>query len=225
MGLAEHNEETMSKGWQIVERNQRRISSLVLDMLTFSKEREPDFAAADLNSVAGDVVELMRSRAEELKVELRLERDPAIPMLTFDAEGIHRAALNIVTNAIDACDERENGCVTVRTKLVADEGVLQIEVEDNGAGISAENMQQIFNPFFSSKGSRGTGLGLAVSQKILKEHGGRILVESKPGEGSLFTLELPAMPVEEASADESLDVRGELTMPDTAHGEEPVIEP
>ena len=72
-----------------------------------------------------------------------------------------------------------------------------------------ENLQQIFNPFFSSKGSRGTGLGLAVSQKILKEHGGRILVESRPGEGSRFVLELPAMPVEEQSAVQGSDGVGD----------------
>jgi two-component system, NtrC family, sensor kinase len=200
MGLAEHDEQVVGKGWHIVERNQRRISSLVLDMLTFSKEREPDFTAADLNTVMSEVVELIRSRAEELKVELRFEPDPSIPLLTFDSEGIHRAALNVVTNALDACDERENGLVTIATKQLADEGLVQVIVCDNGGGIAPENLQQIFNPFFSSKGSRGTGLGLAVSQKILKEHGGRILVESRLDEGSRFVLELPAMPAEEAKA-------------------------
>jgi signal transduction histidine kinase len=200
MGLAEHDEQVVGKGWHIVERNQRRISSLVLDMLTFSKEREPDFTAANLNTVMSDVVELMRARADELKVELRFKPDPSIPMLTFDSEGIHRAALNVVTNALDACDERENGSVAVATNRLADEGLVQVIVTDNGGGIAPENLQQIFNPFFSSKGSRGTGLGLAVSQKILKEHGGRILVESRLGEGSQFVLELPAMPVEERSA-------------------------
>ncbi len=213
MGLADHDEEVVGKGWNIVEKNQRRISSLVLDMLTFSKEREPDFASADLNAVVGDVVELMRSRAEELKVELRFERDPAIQDLTFDAEGIHRSALNIVTNALDACDERENGCVTVSTKLADDAAVVQIVVQDNGSGILPENLPQIFNPFFSSKGSRGTGLGLAVSQKIVKEHGGRILVESTPGEGSLFTIELPAMPVEEAALEKSPGITTESKQP------------
>jgi two-component system NtrC family sensor kinase len=204
MGLAEHDEQVVGKGWHIVERNQRRISSLVLDMLTFSKEREPDFTAANLNTVMSDVVELMRARAEELKVELRFEPDTSIPMLTFDSEGIHRAALNVLTNALDACDERENGSVAVATKRLADEGLVQVIVNDNGGGIAPENLQEIFNPFFSSKGSRGTGLGLAVSQKILKEHGGRILVESRQGEGSRFVLELPAMPVEEQKAQASV---------------------
>jgi two-component system, NtrC family, sensor kinase len=211
MGLAEHDEQVVGKGWHIVERNQRRISSLVLDMLTFSKEREPDFTAAGLNTVMSDVVELIRSRAEELKVELRFEPDPSIPLLTFDSEGIHRAALNVVTNALDACDERENGVVTIATKQLADEGLVQVIVSDNGGGIAPENLQQIFNPFFSSKGSRGTGLGLAVSQKILKEHGGRILVESRLDEGSRFVLELPAMPAEEAKAR-----RTELTVHEAA---------
>jgi len=207
MGLSEHDEQVVSKGWQIVERNQRRISSLVLDMLTFSKEREPDFTAGDLNSVIGDVIELMRARAEEFKIELRFEPDLSIPMLTFDTEGIHRAALNIVTNALDACDERENACVSVTTKRVADDSLVQVVISDNGGGIPPENLPQLFTPFFSSKGSRGTGLGLAVSQKILKEHGGRILVESRLGEGSRFTLEIPAMPPEEASSSRMTEPR------------------
>jgi signal transduction histidine kinase len=223
MGLAEHDEQVTRKGWHIVERNQKRISSLVLDMLTFSKEREPEFAAADLNATVGDVVELMKARAEELKVALRFEPDATIPSLTFDAEGIHRAVLNITTNALDACDERdeatlaqsasEGDIVIVSTRQLEDDGLVQIVIEDNGAGIPPENLQQIFNPFFSSKGSRGTGLGLAVSQKILKEHGGRILVESRPSEGSRFTLEFPALPATEEAAqgsDESSEIDAEL---------------
>ncbi len=110
MGLTDHDEELIRKGWDIVNRNQGKISALVLDMLTFSKEREPEFAPADLNQVVGDVVDLMRSRAGELQVALQWTPDATIPQLTFDADGIHRAALNIVTNALDACQiEREAG--------------------------------------------------------------------------------------------------------------------
>ena len=197
MGLSDHDEDVVGKGWHIVERNQRKISALVMDMLTFSKEREPEFAAADLNAVVSEVIELMQSRSDELKVQLRWEPDATIPRLTFDSEGIHRAVLNIVTNALDACDQREDGRVIVRTEQLTQAGTVQVSVEDNGTGIDAENLKQIFNPFFSSKGARGTGLGLAVSQKILKEHGGQIHVESRPGEGSHFTLEIPAMPAED----------------------------
>ena len=203
---ASTTKEVVGKGWDIVEKNQERISSLVMDMLTFSKEREPDFTAADLNAVVGDVIELMRSRAEELKVELRFEPDASIPTLTFDTEGIHRAALNIVTNALDACDERENGCVTIATKRLADEGLVQSSSPTTAAA-SRRKLAADLHPFFSSKGARGTGLGLAVSQKILKEHGGRILVESRLGEGSRFTLEFPAMPAEEASGQRMTEPR------------------
>ena len=192
-GLTDHNEETVAKGWGMVERNQGKISALVMDMLTFSKEREPDPVPSDLNEVVGDVVELVQSRAAELSVSLEWQPAAGIPTLTLDPEGIHRAVLNIATNAIDACDEREGGHVTIATHYSADDGVARITVEDNGCGIAEEDLDKIFTIFVSHKGGRGTGLGLPVSQKIFKEHGGDIRVTSKLGVGSLFTLELPAI--------------------------------
>jgi signal transduction histidine kinase len=115
-----------------------------------------------------------------------------MPIATFDPEGLHRAILNVVTNAIDACSEREHGRVVVTTSHSPDQTIFRVVVDDNGGGIAAEDLAGIFTPFASTKGSRGTGLGLPVSQKILKEHGGQILVESTPGVGSRFTLEFPA---------------------------------
>jgi signal transduction histidine kinase len=203
LGLAEHNEELIEKGWRIVEKNQNRISALVMDMLTFSKEREPELVPADLNQVVSEVVELMQSRAQELGVELSWEPQPSIPLLIFDPEAIHRAVLNVVTNAIDAAAEgaREKGTagwVQVRTELRTGEGTVAVIVRDNGPGITREEMRTLFSPFVSSKGSRGTGLGLPVSQKILQEHDGRIVVESTPGEGATFILEWPATYVEKS---------------------------
>ncbi len=191
-GLSEHSEDTVRKGWSMVERNQGRISALVLDMLTFSKEREPDPVPSDLNQVVGDVVELVQARAKEVGVSLEWQPGVGIPIATFDPEGIHRAVLNVATNAIDACDEKEGGHVSIATAYSADEGLLRITVEDNGCGIAAEDIDKIFTIFVSHKGGRGTGLGLPVSQKIVKEHGGDIRVTSDPGAGSRFTLELPA---------------------------------
>jgi signal transduction histidine kinase len=193
MGLKDHDEEVTRKGWNIVERNQNRISALVMDMLTFSKEREPDLIVAKLNEVVGEVVELMRVRAGELQVELLWQPDQAIPELIFDPEGIHRAALNVLTNAIDAVSDRSTpGRVAVATQYAVPEGMVRITVQDNGPGIPADQMEHLFSPFVSSKKSHGTGLGLPVSQKILGEHGGRIMVESEPGQGCRFILELPA---------------------------------
>ncbi len=194
MGLSDHDESVVRKGWKIVEKNQNKISTLVLDMLTFSKEREPDLQPSEINRVVADVVELMQSRAADLDVALELNLAPNIPTLVFDPEGIHRAILNVVTNAIDAAaDEDEGGQVTLSTTYAALEAKILIVVGDDGPGIPTEEMATLFRPFVSSKKGRGTGLGLPVSQKILNEHGGRITVASHPGKGSLFTLELPAV--------------------------------
>lgn len=192
-GLEKHDETFIRKGWNIVERNQGRISTLVMDMLTFSKEREPDPVPSDINEVVGDVVELAQSRASELNVAVKWNPGSNIPTLTFDPDGIHRAVLNVVTNAIDACDNNPQGTVTVSTQYDADDTMLRVVVEDNGVGIAAEDLDKVFTLFVSHKGGRGTGLGLPVSQKILKEHGGEIHASSRVGEGSRFVLELPAV--------------------------------
>ncbi len=194
MGLSEHDETVVGKGWKIVEKNQNKISTLVLDMLTFSKEREPDLQPADINRVVGDVLELMQSRATDLEVALECRLSADVPTLIFDPEGMHRAILNVVTNAIDAtADSDQPGKVEITTAYSPDEARIQVTVSDEGPGIPPEEMDALFRPFVSSKKGRGTGLGLPVSQKILNEHGGRIDVESQPGRGSRFTLELPAV--------------------------------
>jgi signal transduction histidine kinase len=198
----------MRKGWGIVEKNQERISTLVMDMLTFSKEREPVPEAANLNELTSDVVELMKTRAAEEDVELVWLPAPTMPTLMFDPESMHRAILNIITNAIDACHEREDGRVEVSTQYSHAERMARVQVVDNGSGIEKDDLEKIFAVFVSRKGGRGTGLGLPVSQKILEEHGGTIRVESKVDEGSRFTLEFPATSPPTASGAPMPDVRG-----------------
>jgi signal transduction histidine kinase len=197
MGLKDHNEDLVHKGWAIVEKNQEKIYHLVMDMLTFSKERQPVLRPADLNETVADVCELLTSRAGEINVALECSPAPDMPATCIDPEGIHRAVLNIVGNALDAVEGREGGRVCVSTGFSPETGMVSVAVVDNGPGIAAELLPQIFNIFESTNGARGTGIGLAVSQKIIREHGGDILVESRPGEGARFTLEWPA--IEEGS--------------------------
>jgi signal transduction histidine kinase len=194
-GLKGNETEIIRKGWRIVEKNQEKISNLVMDMLTFSKERAPEMVPANMNEVAADVVELMQVRAADASVRLEFQPDPGMIELAFDPDAMHRALLNVVTNAIDACEKRADGTVVVQTECDLGAGVVRIVVSDNGEGILPEDLRKIFSVFESRKGSRGTGLGLPVSQKILREHGGDILLESTPQVGSRFTLQLPAVRV------------------------------
>lgn len=221
-GLTAQDWNVTRKGWDIVEKNQERISNLVLDMLTFSKEREPEMVVSDLNQIVGDVLELMQGRANDEGIRLIDARGDDVPHATFDPDGLYRAILNVTTNAVDACvdvmaeelaieeDEvvassRRDPAprqVTVATGYDVAANQLTVSVEDNAAGISTDQLKRIFNVFVSTKGHRGTGMGLPVSQKILEEHGGQILVESEPGRGSRFRLEWPAL-LNEASSEAS----------------------
>jgi signal transduction histidine kinase/pSer/pThr/pTyr-binding forkhead associated (FHA) protein len=191
MGLTDKNDNLLQQGWKIVEKNQGKIYDLVMDMLSYSKEREPAIEDTNVNRVVHDVVELVQGRAKEVGARLETRLNEELPPVPADPEGLHRALLNVVGNALDAVEERKNPHVAVTTALEADGEWVRITVLDNGVGIPAHKYPDIFKPFISSKGSKGTGLGLAVSRKILREHGGDILVQSQPGKGSKFILRLP----------------------------------
>jgi signal transduction histidine kinase/pSer/pThr/pTyr-binding forkhead associated (FHA) protein len=183
----------LHQGWNILEKNQGKIYDLVMDMLSYSKERTPAIEETDLNDLVREVYELMSGRAKEMGVKFDISLEESIPLVQADPEGIHRALLNIVTNALDAVEERGNPPpqVIIGSRLDPQPGWVRLLVKDNGAGIAPDKLQDIFKPFVSSKGSKGTGLGLPVSRKILREHGGDIVVESQIGRGSRFTLRLP----------------------------------
>lgn len=192
MGLDDENDDLIRKGWRILERNQDRIFNLVMDMLAFGKERRPRLIQGDVNQTVEEVIELIQPRASEEGVQLITRLDPGIPPCLFDPEGIHRATLNIVINALDALRETESPVITVTTTYQPSLDQISIQVCDNGPGIDPQEQVKLFNLFESSKGSAGTGIGLAASQKILKEHGGEILVHTNPQAGASFTLSWPA---------------------------------
>lgn len=214
-GLRDNRLEHMTRGWEIVSRNQRRINDLVLDMLHYSRKREPNFERRSLNSVIREAVELIAPRAAEKQIAVVQKLDGDLPEIWFDASGIHHACLNILVNAVDAVEPR-TGRVTVSTSRHVDQPrypdpsrkpveMLAINIADNGSGISEADVERIFQAFHSTKGHQGTGLGLAVSRKIVEEHQGRIEVESQPGAGSTFTIYLPvAQPEDQSKSDSTL---------------------
>jgi signal transduction histidine kinase len=205
LGLKEKDDTIVRRGWTIVEKNQTKIYNMVMDMLSFSKDREPALEPADLNETVGDVIELMQARATELGVTLVWNPGECIPRVTIDPEGIHRAVLNMVTNGIDACEGAENAQVVVTTQWDPSTSIARISVSDNGVGIDEAEIPEIFQIFASSKGSRGTGLGLPVSQKIVREHGGKIVVTSRPGQGATFLIELPMTGRADRGEDQAVD--------------------
>ena len=175
--------------WKILRRSNQRISNLVLDMLAYSKERKPDTQPCPLNDVCKEAAELCHDRIKTKHGKLHLDLDPRLPKIQADPQGIHRCLLNLLTNAIDALDE-DGGEVKISTQSQGENEVL-ITVEDNGAGIPEKIRQRIFDVFFSTKGSQGTGLGLAVTKKIIEEHGGVIEAESTPDQGTKVDHQAP----------------------------------
>ena len=202
-GLQDDDAEIVRKGWNIVEKNQEKISNLVMDMLSYSKDREPELVPANLNTLVADIVELMQARADESNVSIQCQLQDTLPTLLFDPESLHRAILNVVTNGIDACEQRPEGSVLLETSYDTGTGMAAVVITDNGPGIPHSEQENIFNLFESKKGARGTGLGLAVTRKILQEYNGTAEVTSDPGKGSRFTLTFPAAPVTPALQTES----------------------
>ena len=194
VGIAKDNSEKLKSGWQMVQRNIGRTSELVQDLLSYSKEREPEFEACRPNEVVAEVCELMQVVASENNVALASDLAPDLGEAVLDPRSLHRCLLNLVSNAIDACrddeDQTKDHRVVVKTYLEYP-GLLCFSVQDNGMGMTDEIRTKLFASFFSTKGTQGTGLGLLVTRKLIEEHNGTIDVDSQPGQGATFTIRLP----------------------------------
>ena len=191
MGLENEDVPVLHKGWDIVRRNQNKISSLVMDMLSFSKEREPDPVPTNFVSLIDDILETVQQRIEEGCVTVQWEKPEDLPQLIFDPEAMSRAVLNVVSNALDAVEDCSDPSISLTLQCDESAKKVRLSISDNGSGMDAETLANIFDLFVSTKGAKGTGLGLTVSRKILREHGGDITAESMPGKGSSFVLEFP----------------------------------
>jgi signal transduction histidine kinase len=196
-GIELDNKQYLCQGWDMVKTDVARIKNMVLDLLNYAKERQPDYVRCDPNRPAQEVFDLMLPGASQKGVALDLELDKSLPEVRLDPEGIHRCLLNLVTNAIDSCTDigclrnsKESGQVVLRS-LKAQNWVVEYQVTDNGCGMDEKTRAKIFQRFFSTKGSRGTGLGLMMTKKIIDEHGGVIEFKSESGKGTTFVIRLP----------------------------------
>jgi signal transduction histidine kinase len=193
-GMELDNRKYLVQGWEMLKGNVDKIKNLALDLLNYAKEREPDYRLCDPNEPVREVFHLMRSRARECGVDLKMEVAEDLEPAMVDPEGVHCCLLNLVSNALDACMDVEcvnkHGEIVIRSSKTHGSTV-EYQVEDNGCGMNGETKDKLFRTFFSTKGSKGTGLGLMITRKTVHEHGGSIEVESEKGKGSRFTIRLP----------------------------------
>ena len=208
MGCSQENWEIVRQSFELIKRNTERISLLVLDMLEFSKDRTPERTNVSISQVISEVFTNLFYLAKEVQVRLLQRVVPGSETLYVDPTLIYRALLNLVSNGIESIRDTspDGGEVevvveragaelpVVRRCFNRSQGEFDlIHVRDTGAGIPPDQMPELFQPFSSFKGSKGTGLGLAVTRKIAREHGGDVVVESNTGAQTVFTIVLPVV--------------------------------
>ncbi len=197
MGLKKGDLKIARGGWTILKRNLDRIISLTMNMLAFSRQRRVEPELTPLGPLIDDCAQLLEGLCAQRQVALMVDVDPEAPPVAIDAPLVHQAVMNLLTNAVEAVDPGR-GVVTARVTYHAggaDRAArprVEIAVIDNGPGIPASKQPWIFEPFNTTKGLRGTGLGLAVAKRIAEEHGGGIVLESAEHRGATFRMVLPA---------------------------------
>lgn len=192
-GLENDNYDKVRQGWGILKRTSRKLSYLVENMLNFSRSSKPEYERDKITHVTDFLVDYVKDTMRDRGIKLVYEPDRNLPEVLIDFSGIFDALSNLVSNAMDAmtADREGQGEIRITTRLDASTNRVVVEVADNGNGIPADVLPRIFELFFTTKGSHGTGLGLAVTKKIIDEHFGEITIETKPKIGTTFRIALP----------------------------------
>jgi signal transduction histidine kinase len=208
-GFKKEKMDRVKQGWDMVQRNVDRIRSMVLNILYYAKDREVFWQPLDMEELASSIGDVLTHRASVSGVDLHVDVEPG----TFegDPNSIHSMLVNLMENSIDACriDESKMSHHVTLTGGFDEESVV-FEITDNGIGMDQETKEKVFSLFFSSKGSEGTGLGLFISHKIVKSHGGEIEVDSVPGAGTRFRVTLPRTEPSDDRTSRSVTPAGEV---------------
>jgi len=203
IGLKKDDLKIVGEGWGILKRNLDRIVGLTMNMLAFGRPKALELESVKLGMLVEDSAQLFEAICADKGIALIVDADPEIPPIHVDPNLIHQVLTNLIGNAVEAV-EPQKGVVTARvlfhepkeaplaTAHPGEAPWVEIRVIDNGTGIPQDQLSWIFEPFHSTKGLRGTGLGLAVTRRIVAEHRGRIRVETKVGAGSTFRVFIPA---------------------------------
>lgn len=191
------DKEYLEKFYSLSIREAERIQTLIRKLLDFSKNGDQDeltLKEAEINLVLQEVVSLLKHEANKKEITLDLQLASDVPLAKIDSEKFRQVFLNLILNAIHAT---RSGKITVTSSFHQDErgqGYLQVAVTDTGVGISEENLEKLFNPFFTTKEAQGTGLGLMICHHIVDQHRGNIDVQSKLGKGTTMTVQIPVDP-------------------------------
>jgi signal transduction histidine kinase len=170
-----------------------RCKDIVKSLLEFARQTEPKMEPTDINRAIMDGLFFLENQALFHNIRIIKRLDPFPPFVRGNAGQLKQVFMNIIVNAAEAI--HGSGTLTITTSAAPDRKSVLVEFTDTGEGIPEENLPRIFDPFFTTKDiGKGTGLGLATSYGIVEEHGGKIRVRSKVGEGTTFTIELPTYP-------------------------------
>jgi signal transduction histidine kinase len=193
-GIELDNKGYIQQGWEAVRFNFEKIKDLSVDLLNYAQFTDLNFRLSDPNEPAREVMELMKPRAAEHGIDLKIDLASDLQAFWFDPDAIHHCLLNLVTNGIDAAlsDNSSGMGKKVVLETTKPEGwAVEYKVADNGCGMPTEVGDKIFTSFFSTKGATGTGIGLMITKKVVNDHGGAIQFESEEGVGTTFTIRLP----------------------------------
>jgi PAS domain S-box-containing protein len=191
-GLRNADQARIDRGWEMTLRNLDRIRSMVMDLLYYAKDREPEWQLIEANELLDEICQIMVEKAEKLGIAFSCALEPDVGKFEADRLSVRSLFVNLIENAFDACrldKKKSEHEVTVELRSTPEEIIFTIS--DNGIGMTQETREKAFSLFFSSKGAGGTGLGLFIANKIAQSHGGNITIESAPNEGSTFTVKLP----------------------------------
>ncbi len=188
-GKKRQDERKMATGFGMIERNVKIISDLANDLLNFAKERKPVMAPCDPRKLVEDVIASVGFPSAS-KISIRVEGPGSDRSVMLDRHALHQCLSNLVNNAVGAFAKGEEGDIVV--ELGYEGGNAYFAVHDDGMGMSPQTIAKIKGGMYSTKGSKGTGLGLQVVQKIVKEHRGTLTIEAEEGRGSTFRIEVPA---------------------------------
>jgi PAS domain S-box-containing protein len=196
LGQKNDQPEQISSGCEMIDEGLSRITDLSTNMLKYAREWEIEPEPIDLTRMAEAIVTAVRQTASERSVSIRTEINGSLPKIQCDPRLIHMGLMDIVSNALDACeakeyDKREKSEIVIRVSRSPNGKSVVLEVQDNGIGMTPEVRNNVFTPFFSTKDTMGTGLGLALTSRVIELHDGHITVESKPAKGAVFRITLP----------------------------------